>query len=584
MPLNNHEVSLASNPIDLRIKRSRVSMHKKVATTLDSGRLVPIFWRAVLPGSTIQMSINSFVRMTTPIHPVMDSAFVDIVAFSIPLRLVYDHWEELRGENSNTYWEVPTEYTIPQITSPASTGWIVGGLADQLGFPPEVPGYSVSSLPFKAYALVWNDWWRAESISQPVSIDTGDSNISGKNNVDADYVTEGYLGGALLPVARFHDVFSSALMQPQAGEAAIIPVADVTDTYAPVYAYNLGTGSFVPDFTTKRDDNFRALKWGQVSLDNSVTPNTWKLEPYPSGNKNVIMHGVGETDASTLVNTPTVDAAIAPINLYANLSDMSGTIGVTINDLRNAFAIQHVLEVLNRGGTRYKEILESAFGVTSPDARLQRPELLGMRRIPVMMQEVNQTSSTDSTSPLGTPGANSKTFDYDSVLFQHSFVEDCLVMITACVRPSRTYAQGVPPWSRKRSRFDFYYPQMQGLGDKPIPNSMIYIQSDSVTDSDGNVVNDLPFGYQQAWFEEFTDYNEVRGLFRPQVNQTLASWNYSDYYTQLPTLSHEWMYDAGNISRTISIQNQPEFNAQFEFNSIWTLPIQVGRAPGLDVL
>lgn len=571
--LSNHEVSLASNPIDLRVKRSRVSMHKRVSTTFDSSRLVPIYWRAVLPGTTIQMSLNSFVRMNTPLHPVMDSAFVDIVAFSIPLRLVWDHWTNLRGENSNTYWEVPSEYTVPQITSPATTGWSVGSLADQLGFAPEVPGYSVSSLPFKAYALVWNEWWRSESISQPVSIPTGDSNVAGENNVDEDYVTKGYLGGALLPVARFHDVFSSALMEPQAGEQVTIPVG----SFAPVITSNTLT-DFGMYGKKPATENGHYLYTG---LHYGIQDSAYKWEEWNPTNPHPL---VANTDG-----VATYDPAIAnvgskeivPLNL---ISDLRNAAAVHINDLRNAFAIQHVLETLNRGGTRYKEILESAFGVTSPDARLQRPELLGMRRIPVMMQEINQTSSTDATSPLGTPGANSKTFDYDSVLFQHSFVEDCICLITACVRPSRTYAQGVPPWSRKRSRFDFFYPQMQGLGDKPVPNSMIYIQSDSVLDSDDNVVNDLPFGYQQAWFEEFTDYNEVRGLFRPQVNQTLASWNYADYYTQLPTLSHEWMYDAGNISRTLSVQSQPEFNAQFEFNSIWTLPIQVGRTPGLDVL
>lgn len=579
--LSNHEVSLASNPIDLRIKRSRVTMHKTVSTTMNSGRLYPLYWRALLPGTTVSMSMNSFVRLFTPIHPTMDSAFLDLAAFSVPLRLTWEHWTELRGENSNTYWEPQTEYTVPQITSPSTTGWVVGGLADQLGFAPEVPDYSVSALPFRAYGLIWNEWWRSESISQPVSIPLTDANVAGKNNVDADYITEGYLGGELLPVARFHDVFSSALLEPQAGDAAIIPVADVTDTYAPVYPYDVSniTGSA---FVKKYDPNFQSLRWGIFDIGTGTTDNSIRTDS-ATGSKNLVRDIIGTVRGESDVSG-TYNVHVAPINLFANLSDMSGTIGVTINDLRNAFAVQHVLEGLNRGGTRYKEILESMFGVTSPDARLQRPELLGIRRIPIQMQEVNQTSSTDSTSPLGTPGANSKTFDFDNNLFQYSSVEDCLLMIVACIRPKRTYAQGVPMWSRKRTRFDFMYPQMQGLGDRPIPNSMIYIQSDSVTDSDGNVVNDLPFGYQQAWFEEFTDYNEVRGLFRPQVNQTLASWNYADLYESLPNLSHDWLTDPGNISRTIAVQNQPEFMAQFEFNSNWTLPMQVGRAPGLSIL
>lgn len=580
--LSNHEVSLASNPIDLNVRRSRISQHKTVSDTFSSGELVPIYWKAVLPGTTIQMKVNSFIRMNTPLHPVMDVAEVDITAFSIPLRLCWIHWVNLRGENSNTFWETPSEYDVPQITSPTG-GWNVGTVADHLGFAPGVAGYSVSHLPFRAYCLVWNDWWRSESISQPVSIDIGDNDVTGENATLTDYITKGTLGGACLPVARFHDVFSSALPEPQAGEAVVIPTTTfASNFFVPVAAHHIDHDTVFKDYITGKWSYSASHTDGYEPLNFLKVGSNSKWEAIDT-KANVVVSNSGKLNTDGSSGT-TLASAITPNNLFADLNGISAGVGIALNDLRKAAAVQQVMEGLNRGGTRYKELLESMFGVRSPDARLQRPELIGVRRFPLQVQQINQTSSTDNTSPLGTPGADSKTIDFDNVLFQHSFVEDSLVMIFACVRPHRTYCQGVPPWSRKRTRYDFFYPTMQGLGDMPVPNSQIYIQSDSTVDADGNIINDLPFAYQQAWYSEFTDYNEARGLFRPQVTGTLASWNYADLYNSLPVLSHSWLYDKGNIARTIAVQSQPEFNAQFQFDSIWTLPVEIGRAPGLHTI
>lgn len=584
MPLQNSEVSLASNPIDLHISRSRVTQRKTISDTFNSGYLVPLYMKDVLPGSTVEMYVDALVRLNTPLHPTMDTAYLDIFFFFVPFRLTWEHWVNLRGENSNTYWETPTEYTVPQITAP-DNGWSVGSMADHMGFRPLVSGYSVSALPFRAIGLIWNEFFRSEFLTQPISIPLGDSDVQGKNNVWSDYVTEGYLGGECLRVARMHDVFSDGLLEPQAGDESLIPITALgAAPVVPVSEMYVKNSVGVAKPFGYGNDNYMGLVLGNYQYDNATdtdkyvaltnSDSHWLVAKARSNDSTVL--GIGTGNQTTVAND-----LIFPMNMGAVFD---GVGGISVNDLRQAVVTQQVLETLNRGN-RYVEILENAFKVQSPDARLQRPEFLGTRRIPISMQEVSQTSSTDSTSPLGTSGATSKTVAFDDQpIFQKSFVEDGMIIGLMCVRNQRTYSQSVPMWTRKRERFDFFYPQMQGLGDRPIPNSSIYVQSDSVVDDEGNVVNDLPFAYQQAWFEYFTDYNEVRSLFRPDVPSNLASWNYADSYDELPNLSTEWMYDRGNIERTISVQNQPEFRIQAQINSDWVIPMQVGRAPGLHTI
>lgn len=581
MPLQQSEVSLASNPIDLNISRSRVTQRKTVSDTFDSSTLIPFYVKDVLPGTTIEMNVDALVRLNTPIHPTMDSAFLDLFWFFVPFRLTWDHFVNLRGEDSNTYWEPVTDYTVPQIVSPEG-GWNVGSIADHMGIRPLVGGISVSALPFRGLALIWNEYFRSEFLSQPISVPTNDADVNGENGTWSDYITKGYLGGDPLRVARFHDLFSDGLLEPQSGDPITVPFTG----YAPVYpmtnidnteliarnATSLKVGTLVPYFGPTAEQDFYTYE-----IANTSNPHGIMLR---AGQQTGRLGNVGFETGTATEATASWANGISPVNLGADLTKFNG-IGVTINDLRQAAVTQQVLETLNRGN-RYVEILENAFHVQSPDARLQRPEFLATRRIPISMQEINQTSSTDSTSPLGTSGATSKTFAFDDEpMFRKSFVEDGMIYCVGCVRPSRTYSQSVPMWMRKKERFDFFYPQMQGLGDRPIPMSSIYAQSDSVVTDDGTPVNDEPFAYQQAWFEYFTDYNEVRGLFRPDVPSNLASWNYAEHYEEMPTYSTEWMYDVGQISRTIAVQNEPEFRIQLQFTSDWVLPMQVGRAPGI---
>lgn len=576
--LNNSQISLSSNPVDIRVSRSKMILDHEVITTFDSGQLIPIYIDEILPGDTVTMRMNSLVRMTTPIYPVMDQAMLDVFFFYVPKRLTWTHWVNLRGENSNTYWETPVEYTVPQIVAPEG-GWEVGSIADQFGIPPKIDGFSVDALPFRGLGLIWNEWFRSESITQPISIPLDDADVQGTNGTWSDYVTEGYLGGEPLRVARYHDIFSSALLMPQSGNEAVIPLG-TADTFVPIISAN--TSQQIVDFPVNPQVGSDARSiYGDLKWQSRTGAGDWtKVSGGSSKNAIAIDLNSGGTVHSSSAMSNTDSEILAPLNLYADMS--AGNAGIAINSLRNAVVIQQVLEQLNKGN-RYTEILENLFHITSPDARLQRPEFLGYRQIPITMSEINQTSSTDATSPLGNPGANSKTFDgEDYPIFQHSFLEDGFLYGLCCVRPTHTYSQGLRKFWRKRSRFDYFYPQMVGLGDRPVLNSEIYLQPDSVVNDDGEPVNDDVFGYNSAWYEYFTAQSQTRGLMRPYVNQSLAVWNYSDNYDSLPTLSTDWLYEDGSqIGRTLAVQNQPQFKADFYFKPTYVRPVPVNMAPGL---
>lgn len=580
-----NNVSLVSTPVAENIHRSKMVQPFSHHTTMNNFEWTPIFLdMGVMPGDTIKMRMSTIIRMLTPIAPVMDQATATVAFFAVPYRLVWDHAKEFFGEDSNTYWQTPTEYSIPLI-NPPSGGWNVGSLADHLGVPSGIGGSPINALPFRAVALIWNEWMRAESITQPISFSTGDATVNGTNAGWSSYITDGALGGHCPRAARFHDIFTSSLMAPQAGAPVAIPL--VGDGYAPVFAMDTSTGAFPPPITTKSGDNLRPLKWGKVALDSSVVPNTWKLSGYiPGSAKNNVIDSIGQAEASNLTNTPTVDATIAPMNLWADFNDAVGS-SVTITALRQAFAVQRLLEAVNRGGSRYTEIIRTCFHVLSPDSRLQRPELLGIREFPISMVEINQTSSTDTTSPLGHAGATSKTYDQYDDYFTRSFTEHTIVIGLMCIRNNNDYSQGIDPFFRARTRWDFYWPQLNGISDQAVPNSSIYWQSDSVVDSDGIPVNDLPFGYQEAFTEKYRQKrNTSSGLMRTYVNQTLGTvWTYGTKFNSLPVLSTDFLYpDGSEIRSTLAVQNQPDFKVDCYFSPTYVRPMPLFSVPGMSRL
>ena len=540
------------------ISRSRFNRDSRLLTTFNAGDLIPIFVDEVLPGDTVTMDTASLVRMSTPIFPTMDNAYLDTYFFFVPNRLVWKHWKELNGENNTSYWTQPTEYRVPLIGSPVG-GWSKGSVADYMGLPIGIQyganngdaSVGVSALPFRAYSLIWNEFFRDQNYMSPAYVSVDDGYLSGVDRVAGDRwagIENAYLGGNLLPVAKFHDYFTSVLPAPQKGEPVRIPF-DLDNGFLPVYA-------------------------DPVPHNVSSAPLSWDVK---SGDVPAYLT-VDEQGVTRVVDSNLGDgySATYPNNLYAGL--VPEAMG-TINDLRQAFQVQKLLEADARGGTRYVEILNAHFGVTSPDARLQRPEYLGGKRIPINIDQVLQTSATNSVSPQGNAAAFSMTTDVDSS-FTKSFVEHGYIIGLCCVRTDHTYQQGIDKmWLRKR-RFDFYWPELANISEQPVYTDEIL--TDSRPEMSGEV-----FGYQEAWADYRYRPSRVTGAFRSDYQQSLDCWHYADHFYS-PSGSfvadRDFMIETPvNIDRTIAVQSSEEdqFLANFYFKATWTRPMPMFSVPGL---
>ncbi|QCS36670.1 major capsid protein [Capybara microvirus Cap3_SP_588] len=567
----NHESHFSQIPSAIDIQRSAFDRSSSHSTTMDIGRLIPIYIDEVLPGDTIDMTVSSIVRMATPIYPVIGSAFTDVRFFFVPNRIVWEHWNEFMGENNSTYWTQPIEYEVPQLRLPED-GFKVGTIADYFGIPINVGGSTVNALPFRALAKIYNDWYRDENLQQPISINTGDSEEQGVNADWDEHVTKGALGGYPYKVARLHDYFSSSLPSAQKGVAVALPIGGVAGT-VPVFAMgsvndNLPLGNRM--YWTESNNSPVAGGthiFGFHTLYDETDPN------HP--------RNYSEVNYLNPTGATRTDANFVPSNLKADFNNLPVSNTATINELRTSFAIQRAFETFARGGTRYFELLKACFGVESPDARLQRSEYLGGYRNQVQMEQVSQTSSTNSISPLGTLGAYSQTNNVDSV-FTKSFVEHGFVIGVACTRVLHTYQQGLERFFSRRKKFDFYWPQLANVGEQYIKNKEIYLQSDSVLDPDGDIYNEQPFGYQEAWAEYRYKPSRVSGKFRSGIDGgSLDSWHYADYYDSAPLLSSDWIVEPSeNFKRTIAVQNEPDFLADFYFDAKYYRPMPLYSIPG----
>ena len=533
------------------IRRARFKRDYSNTTTINEGEIVPIYVDEVLPGDTVNLTQNSLVRMATPIYPVMDNCYMDIYYFFVPNRLLWDHWENLMGQNDNSYWAPKTEYSVPQVTAP-SGGWKEGTIADYMGIPTKVGNISVNALPLRAYARIWNEWFRDENLQQPVVQDTDDATNTGSNT--GNQITDAQNGGLPLKAGKMHDYFTSCLPEPQKGEASAVPI-------------DIALNAEVITTSRNHDVGGTALFWKPVSGNATANKN------YQIG-ASFNTKEYGMTEAAGTFNEGNAPLLIAPSNL--ELRESSTATSISINELRQAIAIQHILEADARGGTRYTELLKNEFGVTSPDSRLQRTEYIGGNRIPININQVIQQSATDQTSPQGNTAAYSLTTSRNKMM-SYSATEHGYILGLAVIRVDHSYQQGLRRmWSRKR-RFDFYHPMLANLGEMEVLNKEIYCQ--------GNETDDDVFGYQEAWADYRYHPNMVTGEMRSNYAQSLDAWHYADYYKQLPVLSSEWIQEGKeNIDRTIAVQSEisHQFIANFYFDQTWTRPMPIYSVPGLE--
>lgn len=564
----NVESHFALNPTNIDIRRSTFDRSHSLKTSFNVGDIVPFFLDEVLPGDTFNVDTSKVVRLQTLLTPVMDNIYLDTYFFFVPNRLTWSHWKQFNGENTESAWIPQTEYEIPQITAPADSGWSVGTIADYLGVPTGVPDLSVSALPFRAYALVMNEWFRDENLSDPLVVPVDDATVAGVNT--GTFVTDVARGGLPYKAAKYHDYFTSCLPSPQKGPDVLIPVASAGN-YAVVgngKSLGLTDGSLTGLFGYQRVPGGSTLAVNSGTLGSSVGT------AVPSSSN--LNGSVGVATVSQLGD----DLANSGLIAVAD----GNAAAATINQLRMAFQIQKLYEKDARGGSRYIEILKSHFGVTSPDARLQRPEYLGGNRVPININQVVQQSATASgETAQGTVTGMSVTTDTHSD-FTKSFTEHGFVIGVMVARYDHTYQQGLERfWSRK-DRFDYYWPVFANIGEQAVKNKEIFAQGPAKVDSAGAVIDDQVFGYQEAWADYRYKPSRVTGEMRSQYAQSLDVWHLADDYSALPTLSDSWIReDKTNVDRVLAVTSavSNQLFADIYIKNRTTRPMPMYSIPGL---
>lgn len=571
MALFRNKASSAALLADVRIPRTKFHEPYGIKTTMNAGDLIPVFWEEMIPGQNRSLNPSKLIRSLTPIVPVMDNAFADLDFFFVPMRLVWEDWQAFQGENPDAPWYNDTVYQIPSI--PAGTELTdsldPNGLGrqytlwDYFGLPTvnnSLGSYvntaaPVSILRFRAYGLIWNEFYRNQNISDPLLIQKGPYVPEIPDSPDAFVQTsDGLMYTYPLQSARYHDMFSDALPAPQKGPDVMIPGlgSSLPVTTGPAHVNDVSSGAIPMTFTN-------TATGADVTTSGSMALNSTGGSGYTAGT--------------------TANASITPDNLLVDSAALSGA---TISALRTAFQIQKILE-RDTYGTRYTEILRNHFGVVSPDARLQRPEYLGGCRVSLNVSQVVQTSSTDSTSPQGNTAAYSKTVDsnfaFDKGLLEHGYIIGLLT-----IRTERSYQQGIDrSWSRQ-TRYDFFMPELSLISNQPVYRSEIFGYSDDSTPPTGS---SAPiFGYREAWDEYRRHTNIVTGAFRSGVADSLDIWHYADYYTTPPSLSPAWMLEnESNVNRTLAVQASRQIHNQFlvdlYFEGTSTLPMPATSQPGL---
>ena len=530
---------------DVKVGRCKFSRPFKNHTTWNNGELNVLAYDCnVTPGDTIEIPISAIVRTQTPLYPVMDNMFFDVSVWFVPDRLLWKNFKAFWGENDTTFWEEETEYETPQIVAPEG-GFAVKSLAEHLGVTPKVGGVSVSHMPFRAYCKIWNEFFRDENLKEPIFINDDETTLTGKNyGVGWDYSTDTQLGGKLMKVARTADFFSKSLPEPQKGPDVIIPLGDT----API----IGTSN---------------VRDSQYLITDLVDKELMARKETDSGAQYI-----------TSVD-PYTGTLIGQIGLAADLANATAA---TVRDLRLAVSMQRYYETLARTGSRYVEVLAGMFGVESSDKTLQRPQFIGGHRYPLNMTQVVATAE-GSNNDLGETGAMSQTVIKD-YLGTFSAEEHGVLMILGCTRVEHTYSYGIPKMLLRKNKFDYYNRAFDHIGEESVNNIQVYAQGPDAIDLEtGKPYDDGTFGYQPRYEDMRVGMSMCTGEFRPQYTTPLTAWTYQDVYTELPTLSSDWI-DEGpeNVDRTLKVTSETadQIFGDFYFDMKWTRGMSMYGTPG----